>query len=141
MFLERETVIRYALATMLAQQSMVIIGPAGAGKTALIEELATRFIDDQGAGLAFFSHLMTKFTEPDELYGPVTFSSMEADMILRATKGMMPEAKIVFLDEIWKPSSAIMNTTLKIVDQRIFKNGTEWKRTPIMAIFGASNEL
>ena len=141
MFLERETAVRYTLATLLAKQSIVLLGPAGAGKTALIEETAGRFTNETGQGLQFFSHLMTKFTEPDELFGPVAFSSMKADQILRVTTDMLPEAEIVFLDEIWKPSSSILNTLLKIVDQRIFKNGAAWKDTPIMAIYGASNEL
>lgn len=141
MFLEREVAIRLALVSLLAKQHTIYIGPPGTGKTTMTEELAARFCDPSGSGLAFFSHLMTKFTTVDEVFGPVSFSGMKQDTNVRIIAGMLPEAEVAFLDEIWKPSSAILNTLLKLVDQRQFKNGTTYITTPLMSLFGASNEL
>jgi len=141
MFLERNVAIRLALVSLIAKQHTIFIGPPGTAKTTLIEELAARFCDDTGQGLTFFSHLMTKFTTVDEVFGPVSFSGMKLDTNVRITAEQLPEAEIAFLDEIWKPSSAILNTLLKLVDQRRFKNGTTYVATPLMSLFGASNEL
>src|SRR5437868_490201 len=134
MFLEREVAIRLALVSVLAKQHTIYIGPPGTGKTTLVEELARRFCDPLGNGLVFFSHLMTKFTTVDEVFGPVSFSGMKQDTNVRITTGMMPEAEIVFLDEIWKPSSSILNTILKLNASRqdLRENDTMgermWKR-------------
>jgi MoxR-like ATPase len=136
MFLEREQEIRTALICLLAKQHAVLIGPPGTGKSALIEEIACRCGD-----LKFFSYLMTKFTQTDELFGPVSFAGIKNETYQRVIAGTLVEAEVAILDETWKPSSAILNTLLKLINEREFKNGTTTIKVPLISLFGASNEL
>ncbi len=141
MFLEREPAIRELLVSLLARQHCVLIGDPGTGKSAMIEEICARVSDGTGNGLSLFSYLMTKFTQTDEIFGPVSFNGMKNETYNRVIAGRLASAEIAFLDEIWKSSSAILNAILKIVNERRFTNGTAVIDVPLMSIFAASNEL
>src|SRR5262245_9188487 len=84
---------------------------------------------------------MTRFKTPEELFGPVSVSGLKRDEYLRITTGKLVEAELVFLDEIFKASSAILNAMLKIVNERVFHNGDKEMQVPLISLFGASNEL
>ncbi len=140
-FLEREQAIRELLVSLLARQHCVLIGDPGTGKSAMIEEICARVSDGTGNGLSLFSYLMTKFTQTDEVFGPVSFSGMKNETYHRVIAKRLPDSEIAFLDEIWKSSSAILNAVLKIVNERKFTNGTTVIDVPLMSIFAASNEL
>jgi len=141
MFLEREQAIRELLVSLLACQHCVLIGDPGTGKSAMIEEICARVSDGTGNGLSLFSYLMTKFTQTDEVFGPVSFNGMKNETYNRVIAKRLPDSEIAFLDEIWKSSSAILNAVLKIVNERKFTNGTTVIDVPLMSIFAASNEL
>jgi MoxR-like ATPase len=141
MFLEREQAIRELFVSLLARQHCVLIGDPGTGKSAMIEEICTRVSDGTGNGLSLFSYLMTKFTQTDEVFGPVSFNGMKNETYNRVIAKRLPDSEIAFLDEIWKSSSAILNAVLKIVNERKFTNGTTVIDVPLMSIFAASNEL
>ena len=139
--IERDEVIRAAIVALLTRQHLVILGPPGTAKSALIGEIAQRISPQTGAGLRSFSYLMTRFTTPEELFGPVSVSGLKKDEYRRITVGKLVEAELVFLDEIFKAGSAILNALLKIVNERVFYNGNQEIRIPLISLFGASNEL
>jgi MoxR-like ATPase len=139
--IERDEVIRASLVALLARQHLVVLGPPGTAKSALVTELAQRISPQNGAGLRSFAYLMTRFTTPEELFGPVSVSGLKRDEYRRITAGKLIEAELVFLDEIFKASSAILNALLKIANERVFHNGGQEIQVPLISLFGASNEM
>ena len=139
--LERDVVIRAALVALLARQHLVQLGAPGTGKTLLMTELGKRISISQGKGLRCFDYLMTKFTTPEELFGPISVAGLKRDEYQRITAGRLVEAELVFLDEIFKASSAILNTLLRVINERIYTNGSKTTSVPLLSLFGASNEL
>ncbi|MBO0800910.1 MAG: AAA family ATPase, partial [Blastocatellia bacterium] len=139
--IERDEVIRASLVALLSRQHLVVLGPPGTGKSALVTSLAERVSSPNGAGLRNFSYLMTRFTTPEELFGPVSVSGLKHDEYRRITSGKLVEAELVFLDEIFKAGSAILNALLKIANERVFHNGGQEMQLPLISLFGASNEM
>src|SRR5947207_7076039 len=136
LFLERAELIDGALAALLAAQHILIIGPPGTAKSMLADELCRRI-----TGATYFQWLLTKFTTPEELFGAVSLRALEADDYRRVTTHKLPEAHIAFLDEVFKANSSILNSILTIMNERRFHNGREVADTPLITLFGASNEL
>jgi MoxR-like ATPase len=139
--IERDEVIRASLVALLARQHLVVLGPPGTAKSALVTSLAERIGPQNGAGLRSFAYLMTRFTTPEELFGPVSVAGLKRDEYVRITAGKLVEAELVFLDEIFKASSAILNALLKIANERVFHNGDQEMPVPLISLFGASNEM
>lgn len=133
-FVERDEEIKGIMLSLIAREHCLFIGPPGTAKSALVEAAAAL------SGLSYFRALVSKFTTPDELFGPPDISELEKGVYKRNTSGMLPEAEVVFLDEVFKASSSILNTLLSIMQERIYKNGITHK-TPTISIFGASNEM
>ncbi len=139
--IEREEAIRAAIIALLTRQHLALIGVKGAAKSHLFIELARRISPPSGTGLRYFGYLMTKFTTPDELFGPPSVKGLKNDEFKRITTGTLIEAEIGFLDEIYKANSAILNSLLTIMNERIFFNGTTQTKVPLISLFSASNEL
>jgi MoxR-like ATPase len=139
--IERDEVIRASLVALLSRQHLVVLGPPGTAKSALVTELAQRISPQNGVGLRNFAYLMTRFTTPEELFGPVSVSGLKRDEYMRITAGKLVEAELVFLDEIFKASSAILNALLKIANERVLHNGAQEMQVPLISLFGASNEM
>jgi MoxR-like ATPase len=135
-FVERDEVIDGALAGLLAGEHVLLLGPVGTAKSLLARTLCERI-----RGAAYFGWLLTKFSTPEEVFGPVSLAALEADTFRRVTAGKLPEAHIAFLDEIFKANSAILNSLLAILNERVYHNGTSAEAVPLLALFGASNEL
>jgi MoxR-like ATPase len=141
LFIERQPAVRAVLAALLARQHAVLLGPPGTAKSALIDAVARLIAGPAGGGLTTFSYLMTRFTSPDELFGPVSVQGLKQDEYRRLTTARLPEAEIAFLDEIWKASSSILNALLLLMNERSFDNGGRRVAVPLLSLFGASNEL
>ena len=141
LLVEREEVVRTALLALLCKENLVVVGPPGTAKSQLITQLARRVGDAAGNGLRCFVYLLTKFTTPEELFGPVSISGLKADDYRRITTGKLPEAELAFLDEIFKASSAILNNLLRLMNEGEFENGRQTMQVPLISLFGASNEL
>jgi len=134
-FLAKEEIIRLMLIASIAGEHMVLIGPPGTAKSALIRQFA-KLIDS-----TYFEYLLTRFSEPNELFGPVDIQSFRQGQYRRVTKGMLPEAEVVFLDEAFKANSAILNSLLTLLNERKFNNGAEVINVPLISLFAASNEV
>jgi MoxR-like ATPase len=141
LFVEREEVVRAMLLALLSREHLALIGPPGTAKSMLITELAKRVGDSAGNGLRCFIYLLTKFTTPEELFGPVSISGLKADDYRRVTTGKLADVELAFLDETFKASSAILNYLLRLMNEREFENGRHAAQTPLISLFGASNEL
>ena len=134
-FREREEVVDGMLAALLSRQMLFLLGPPGTGKSAICEALC------QSIGGNYFSWLLSKFSTPEELFGPVSMKGYENDEYRRVTTNKLPEASVAFLDEIFKGSSAILNTLLPVINERTFYNGSGPQKIPLQVLFGASNEI
>ncbi|MBI4508998.1 MAG: AAA family ATPase [Deltaproteobacteria bacterium] len=134
-FLDKQEIIRLLIISAVAGEHLVIIGPPGTAKSALIRTFA-RLVDAR-----YFEYLLTRFTEPNEIFGPVDIKQFREGSFARRTEGMLPEGEIVFLDEVFKSNSAILNSLLTIMNERRLAIGGEVRRVPLISLFGASNEV
>lgn len=133
---EREEESRLVVLGMAAGEHVLFLGPPGTAKSALGRRLA------KICGGLFFQRLLTRFTTPEELFGPLSLQALENDEYRRRTDGFLPQATVAFLDEIFKANSAILNTLLTILNERTFDNGAgNREECPIRCVIAASNEL
>ncbi|MFD0679780.1 MULTISPECIES: AAA family ATPase [unclassified Paenibacillus] len=135
-FLEREELIRLLLLGLMSNENVLLIGPPGTAKSQL-----ARAVSQLCGGGQWYDYLLTRFTTPDELFGPVSLQQLKQDQYVRKTSGYLPSADFAFLDEIFKANSAILNALLSILNERIFFNGREKENVPLVFLMAASNEL
>ena len=134
-FLGKSEAVRLMLVAAIAGEHMVLIGPPGTAKSALIR-LFAKLVD-----ATYFEYLLTRFTEPNEIFGPIDIQAFRSGEYKRRMDGMLPQAEIVFLDEVFKANSAILNSLLSVLNERVYTvGGSVWK-TPLISAFGASNEV
>jgi len=134
-FIERNEVVDGMLIALLSKQHLFLLGAPGTAKSNICEALCNSFSGN------YFSWLLSKFSDPSEVFGPYSMSAMKDDRYERNTTNKLPEAQIGFLDEIFKCNSALLNTLLKVLNERSFHNGTKVMEIPLQSLFGASNEI
>ena len=133
--IERDEEIDVVLTALIANEHPLLVGPPGTAKSLLLDSLM-----DWMNGRRF-SILLTRFSTPEELFGPISVTGLKADRYQRITTGKLPEADLAFVDEIFKASSAILNTLLRILNERTFDNGNGKPiRVPLKMCLAASNE-
>jgi MoxR-like ATPase len=133
--IEREREVDLMLIGLVSRQNVLFVGVPGTGKSMLAEAII------KAVGLLGFCQLMHKFLPPEEILGPVKLSGLKRDVYERMVGGMLPEAEVAFLDEIWKSSPALLNTLLRLLNEREFMNGTVGMiKCPLEFAIAASNE-
>ena len=135
-FLEREDIIDGLLASLITKQNSFLFGLPGTGKSELVRAVSKGF-----EGSNFFSYLLSPTTDPSELFGPVAVSKLLKDEYVRDVEGYLPSANIAFLDELFRGSSAVLNSLLTILNERTFNNGRNVITTPIQSIVAATNSF
>lgn len=135
-FKEREAEINGSLLAVLSGENLLFLGPPGTAKTQLAKNICQSI-----EGGNFFNYLLTSFSTPEELFGPLSLKALEEDEFRRKIDGCLPTAHIALLDEIFKASSAILNSLLTILNEHKYHNGRELVDVPLLSVFGASNEF
>ncbi len=134
-FVGKDEIIDLLGLCLVGGENLFLLGPPGTAKSALVHELAARI---EGRT---FDYLLTRFTEPNELFGPFDLRKLREGELLTNTEGMLPEASLVFLDELLNANSAILNSLLLALNERMFRRGKESRRLKALMFIGASNRL
>lgn len=134
-FIGKDEIVDLLGVCLAGGENLFVLGPPGTAKSAIVHELARR-IDGR-----VFDYLLTRFTEPSELFGPFDIRRLRDGDLVTNTEGMLPEASLVFLDELLNANSAILNSLLMVLNERVFRRGRETRRLPLLAVIGASNRL
>ena len=132
---EREEIVSLTLLSAIAGKPIFLYGPPGTAKSFIAKRVSSAFKDSK-----YFGYLMQRFSTPEDIFGPISLEELKNDKYIRKIDGYLPDADFAFLDEIWKSTPAILNTLLTIINERVFKNGSEEVKVPLKALISASNE-
>lgn len=132
---EREILADLIVLSAVADEHLLVVGPPGTAKSEAVRRVASML------GGQYFEYLLGRFTEPGEIFGPIDIRKLKTGTVETETTGMLPEADIAFLDEIFLGSTAILNTLLGILNERSFMRGHTKKACPLKVCVGATNRL
>jgi MoxR-like ATPase len=134
-FVGRDEVIDLIALAVVAGEHLFLHGPPGTAKSLLIRQFATAV---RGS---YFEYMLTRFSEPNEIFGPIDLVRLREGTVVTVTAGMLPEAEFTFLDELFNANSAILNNLLTVLNERVYRRGAETHRLPLLSLFSASNHL
>jgi MoxR-like ATPase len=134
-FVDKDEIIDLMGICLVGRENLFLLGPPGTAKSATVRELA-KLLDGKT-----FEYLLTRFTEPNELFGPFDIRKLRDGELVTNTEGMLPEASLIFLDELLNANSAILNSLLMVLNEKIFRRGRETRQLPALMVIGASNHL
>lgn len=135
-FEERDELVNGMICAALAGEHVLLLGPPGTAKSALARAFCAGVNDAE-----YFEWLLSRFSPPEELFGPVSLKALKEERFSRVTRGKLPEAHIAFVDEIFKANSGVLNTLLPSINERKFHNDGAVVDIPLRFMVGASNEL
>src|SRR5215475_14617427 len=134
-FVARDEVIDLIALAVVSGEHLFLYGPPGTAKSALIRQFAA------AVRCRYFEYMLTRFSEPNEIFGPIDIARLREGAVVTVTTGMLPEAEFVFLDELFNANSAILNNLLTVLNERIYRRGAETHQLPMLSLFSASNHL
>jgi len=134
-FIGRDEVIDLIALATVAGEHLFLFGPPGTAKSLIVHSFAG------AVRCRYFEYLLTRFSEPNEIFGPVDLVRLREGVIATVTSGMLPEAEFAFLDELFNANSAILNNLLTVLNERVYRRGAETHRLPLISAFAASNHL
>lgn len=135
-FVGKDEIVDLLGISLIAKENAFLLGPPGTAKSAIIRLLSDCIRDGKN-----FEYLLTRFTEPNEIFGPFDIRKLKEGELATNTEGMLPEASMIFLDEIFNANSAILNSLLMALNEKIFRRGKETRKIPALMFVGASNLL
>lgn len=133
--IERRPLCELVALAAVAREHVLVIGPPGTAKSAAVRRTAGTL------GGRYFEYLLSRFTEPSEIFGPIDLRKLRDGVVETQTAGMLPEAEIAFLDEVFLGSTAILNTLLSLLNERVFRRGSSLLQAPLRVCVGAANAL
>lgn len=137
-FVRRDEELDLLTTCACAQEPLLFVGPPGTAKS----DLVVKFVESLGLGEGdYFEYMLTKFTEPGEILGPIDIDALKQGRFVRRTRARLPEARVAFLDEVFKGNSAILNTLLTLVNERKFYQDGAAEPARLLLLFGATNEI
>jgi MoxR-like ATPase len=134
-FVDRDEIVDLIALAVTAGEHLLLHGPPGTAKSALIRQFASAV---RGK---YFEYLLTRFSEPNEVFGPIDLVRLREGTVATVTTGMLPEAEFIFLDELFNANSAILNNLLTVLNERTYRRGAEVHKLPLLSLFAASNHL
>ncbi len=134
-FVGKDDIIDLMGICLVGRENLFLFGPPGTAKSAMVKEMS-KLLNGK-----YFEYLLTRFTEPNELFGPFDIRKLRDGDLVTNTEGMLPEASLIFLDELLNANSAILNSLLMILNEKVFRRGRETKNIPALMVIGASNHL
>lgn len=132
---DRELLVEAVVLCAVAGEHLLVVGPPGTAKSQAVRRVAA------GLGGRYFEYLLGRFTEPNEVFGPIDLRRLREGVVDVETAGMLPEADVAFLDEVFLGSTAILNTLLGILNERTFRRGRTAVTCPLRVCVGATNTL
>lgn len=132
---EREAVCQLIALAAVSREHLLIIGPPGTGKSEAVRRVS------RALGGKTFEYLLGRFTEPNELFGPIDLAQLRDGKVVVRTAGMLPEAELAFLDEVFLGSTAILNTLLGMLNDRVYRRGHTVLPIPLRVCVAASNSV
>jgi MoxR-like ATPase len=137
-FINKQELIDLMVVAAVAQEPLLLVGPPGTAKS----DLVLKFKDALGLGEEdYFEYMLTRFTEPSEIVGPIDISKLREGRYVRREQGKLPTARLAFLDEIFKSNSAILNILLTIINERKFYQDGVPMPVRLRILFAATNEV
>lgn len=137
-FVQKQEIIDLMCVAAVAQEPLLLVGPPGTAKS----DLVLKFKDALGiAEVDYFEYMLTRFTEPSEIIGAIDIKELRDGRYIRRKEGKLPTAKLVFLDEIFKSNSAILNILLTIINEKKFYQDGTPEPVPLRVLFAATNEI
>jgi MoxR-like ATPase len=134
-FVGRDEIVDLMVLAATAGEHLFLHGPPGTAKSALIRQFA------MAVRASYFEYLLTRFSEPNEVFGPIDLVRLREGTVATVTTRMLPEGEFVFLDELFNANSAILNNLLTVLNERLYRRGAEVHQLPLLSLFAASNHL